>query len=97
MASHLGLLNLLERIRAQTGVSRRFTAPVFHEALLVLNAPTLEILAELRGQQILGGLDVSPDYPELAESLLVCVTETKAPQDLERYAASLSQALTSRR
>ena len=51
------------------------------------------LLATLRGQGILGGFDLGPDYPELAGSLLVCATETKTTEDLDRYAAALAAAL----
>ena len=44
---------------------------------------------------VLGGLDLSPYYPELGNALLVCTTETKNTADLARFTDVLSQALAS--
>jgi glycine dehydrogenase subunit 1 len=47
----------------------------------------------LRDDRILAGLDLSSDYPELGNALLVCATETKDEIDLDRYAQKLRGAL----
>ena len=41
------------------------------------------LLSELRKQQIIGGLDLGRFYPELADCLLVCVTEQKTREDID--------------
>jgi len=69
---------------------RRFEASVFHEAVICLDIPAEAVLASLRAQGILGGLDLVDDYPELGASLLVCTTETKTAADLERYASAVA-------
>jgi glycine dehydrogenase subunit 1 len=46
----------------------------------------------MRSRGILGGHDVSHDYPELGSALLVCATETKTEGDLDAYAAALAAA-----
>jgi glycine dehydrogenase subunit 1 len=90
LACHANLLELLERLEGAAGVRRRFAAPVFHEAVMALDSPVDITLAALRSKGILGGLDLSDDYPELGASLLVCTTETKTAADLDRYAAALT-------
>jgi len=50
------------------------------------------VLASMRSRGILGGHDVSRDYPELGAALLVCATETKTEADLDAYAAALAAA-----
>ncbi|HRD49138.1 MAG TPA: glycine dehydrogenase, partial [Candidatus Contendobacter sp.] len=52
-----------------------------------------EVLNRLLAQNILGGLDLSREYPELGNALLVCATETKDEGDLQRYAEALANAL----
>ena len=50
----------------------------------------------LRAQGILGGLSLERDYPELRESVLVCVTETKDAADLVDYAGQVARILDMR-
>jgi glycine dehydrogenase subunit 1 len=91
-ACHANLHTLLDRLERETDVRRRFTAPVFHEAVIALGAPAAPILERMREQRVLGGLDPAADYPELADSLLVCATETKTAADLGHYVEALTAA-----
>ena len=52
-----------------------------------------DVLAGLAEKNILGGLDVSADYPEIGEAVLVCATETKSADDIDDYAGKLGQIL----
>ena len=81
---------LVERLAGVAGVSRAFDRPMFHEAVLKLPRPTGEVLEKLLARGILGGFDLSADYPELGHALLVCATETRDEADLKRYAAALA-------
>jgi glycine dehydrogenase subunit 1 len=92
LACHANLQSLLERIERAGGLRPRFAAPVFHESVVALEADCIDVLARLRAQGILGGLDLAADYPELAGCLLVCATETKIAEDLDRYATALAAA-----
>ncbi|MFN0315002.1 MAG: hypothetical protein ACKVQA_08195, partial [Burkholderiales bacterium] len=85
-----GNLRKLSAMLEEKGIKRRFAAPCFHEAVFGLNRPVRSVLETLLKQQILGGLDLAGDYPELDGSLLVCATETKTTQDIARYCAALS-------
>ncbi|HZR03720.1 MAG TPA: aminomethyl-transferring glycine dehydrogenase subunit GcvPA [Burkholderiales bacterium] len=91
-ASHANLVGLLERLN-RYGVRARFPAPHFHEAVLPLEVPAAEVLQAMRATGIVGGLDLSADYPELGHAMLVCTTETKSSQDLDDYAKALASAL----
>ena len=42
---------------------------------------------------IVGGFDLSTDYPELGNALLVCATETRSSEDIEKYADALAETL----
>jgi glycine dehydrogenase subunit 1 len=94
-ACHTNTLELRKRLLAVRGVQRVFAAPVFHEFVLRLEKPVDAVLRALRAEGILAGLDLTgPQYPELGQALLVCATETKTTNDLERYASALASALT---
>jgi len=88
---------LVSLLSALPAVEKAFTAPHFHEAVLRLDGPVGPVLAALATQDILGGLDLSADYPELGNALLVCATETKSDADLEAYAAALGDVLSGSR
>lgn len=89
-ACHANTRALLERLTAIPGVGLAFNRPLFHEAVLRLPRPTGDVLNELLTRNVLGGLDLSGDYPELGNALLVCVTETKDEDDLQRYVEALA-------
>ena len=92
-ASYANTHALVERLTA-AGAGRAFAAqPYFHEAVLTLPQPAAEVLARLAERGVLGGLDLSADYPELGNAILVCATETKSADDLDQYAAALRAAL----
>ena len=89
-ANTRALVDLLTRV---PGVSRAFDRPVFHETVLKLPHPAGEVLDKLLARGVLGGLDLSAEYPELGDALLICATETKDEADLRRYAAALAEAV----
>jgi glycine dehydrogenase subunit 1 len=95
-ACHEGMLMLLGNLGAIGGVTRTFAGPVFHEAVLRFDLPAADLLRALRAQGILGGLRLERDYPELGESVLVCVTETKNAADLIDYAGQVARILDKR-
>jgi glycine dehydrogenase subunit 1 len=94
LASHTNLLTLLDRLKDTNGVSRHFSAPVFHETVLSLPIPAARVVDRLRQQGIWAGLDLSQYYPELGNAILVCTTETKTDADLDRYVRTLGTALS---
>jgi glycine dehydrogenase subunit 1 len=96
-ACHAGVLMLLGSLSALPGVRRAFAGPVFHEVALTLDEPVDDVLRALRAQGILGGLGLQRYYPELGNSLLVCVTETKSEWDLIDYAGRLARLADERR
>nr|VFJ45668.1 MAG: glycine dehydrogenase subunit 1 [Candidatus Kentron sp. FM]VFJ46644.1 MAG: glycine dehydrogenase subunit 1 [Candidatus Kentron sp. FM]VFK06848.1 MAG: glycine dehydrogenase subunit 1 [Candidatus Kentron sp. FM] len=91
LACHANTRALMDKLTAIAGVESVFPGPVFHEAVLRLPRPTGEVLAALLEEDILGGYDLRQEYPELGNALLVCATETKTEDDLERYARGLGK------
>ncbi|QJD28788.1 aminomethyl-transferring glycine dehydrogenase subunit GcvPA [Methylococcus geothermalis] len=92
-ACHANTSALLERLTRIEGVEPVFAAPFFHEAAIRLPRAADRVLAGLAERGILGGHVLSADYPELGDALLVCATETRNPEDIEFYAATLAEVL----
>ncbi|RLA02209.1 MAG: aminomethyl-transferring glycine dehydrogenase subunit GcvPA [Gammaproteobacteria bacterium] len=86
---------LVQKLTSIEGVELVFTGPRFHEAVLRLNKPVDEVLAALAEQNILGGLSLKRQYPELGEAMLVCATEMRSHDDIEQYFQVLSHILSS--
>ena len=77
------------------GVRVAFDGPRFHEAVLLLDRPVRGVLEALAARGIVGGCDISRDYPSLGNALLVCATETRTLQDIETYARALTDVMQS--
>jgi len=79
------------------GVRRRFAAPFFNE--FVVRVPDAEArweaLAERDG--VVAGYPLGRWYPELADSLLLCVTETHRREQVDRLVAALGGTARARR
>ncbi|MDH5535957.1 MAG: aminomethyl-transferring glycine dehydrogenase subunit GcvPA [Betaproteobacteria bacterium] len=90
-ACHANTLTLIDALTAIDGVERAFSGPVFHEAVLRLKTPLAAVLNALKPHGILGGINLSRDYPELGQALLVCATETKTADDIARYAENMAR------
>jgi glycine dehydrogenase subunit 1 len=102
LASHANTRKLVEILAAIPGVERVFPGPFFHEAVIRVNSPRgslpiADVLRALRAQGILGGYELGRDYPELADCILVCATETRTDDDLAQYAQQLERILSRRR
>jgi glycine dehydrogenase subunit 1 len=94
-------LSLVNRARVgerfgELGLRPLFSAPCFHEQAFALPLPARDLERSLAGHNILPGFDLSSDYPELGDSLLVCATETKTEADLERLYSRLQRVLAAR-
>ena len=86
-----GLLGELPGVRAPA-----LSAPFFKEFVVDFGGTgrtVAEINRALREGGIFAGIDLSTQYPELAQSLLVCVTEVHTRADIERLAAELEEVL----
>lgn len=92
--SHANTLTLVEQLEKLPGVKTVFQSPFFHEAVLQLSVPADKVLDKLKTQGILGGVLLETYYPELKNTLLICATETKTAEDLDKYTEILNQALT---
>jgi glycine dehydrogenase subunit 1 len=84
---------LVEALTKIRGVSLAFGGPRFHEAVLRLDRRVEGVIDKLAAAGIVGGYDLSRDYPELGDALLICATELRTDEDIERYAAALAAVM----
>lgn len=86
---------LAELLTALPGVKLRFARPFFAEFVIETPFESSLVLERLKAEGVLGGHDLSAKFPALTNCILVAVTETNPPEELERYAHILSSVLTS--
>jgi len=95
-ASHANTRALVAALTRLPGV--RLAFPVFgHEAVLQLPRPAAEVVSAMSARRILAGFDLAPDYPELGNALLVCATEMRTAEDIDRYTDALGSVLAAGR
>lgn len=82
-----------EELTKIPGVSLRFKGPVFNEFVLQLPVSFTFLETYFRQNNILPGLLLENDYPELKDCLLVCVTEVHSKEIIDRLKLVLSQAV----
>jgi glycine dehydrogenase subunit 1 len=92
-ASHQRANELIAALTRVKGVKLAFEGVRFHEAVLQLDRPVAPVIAALASRGIVGGFDLSNDYPELGPAILVCATETRSSEDIQKYADALSETL----
>lgn len=92
-ACHANTAELVGKLTALEGVEPLFDGAVFHERVLRLPAPVAQVLRTLSANNVLGGYDLSQDYPELGDALLVCATEVRTEAQMSDYAAKLKAVI----
>ncbi len=93
--SHRNAARLAAGLCGVSGVERAFDGPHFHEVGLRLARPVGPVLDALADKNILGGYDLSADYPDLGDVVLVCATETKTDDDIDAYVDEMRAVLAS--
>jgi len=73
----------------QAGLLPRFAGPFFNEFVVGGLGDAAAVQRRLLDRRIVAGLPLGPHYPELADSLLVCVTELNPAQDIDALASAL--------
>lgn len=69
-----------------------FDAPFFKEFVVKTEKPVDEINQVLLGDKIIGGLDLGKFYPELKNHLLLCTTEKRTKEEIDRLVQNMSAA-----
>jgi glycine dehydrogenase subunit 1 len=91
--SHQHAALLFEQLIKIPGVEPVFASHFFHEFVVRLPKPIDEILKILAKKNLQAGYNLKISYPELGECLLICVTETKTPADIQNFIEQLREIL----
>ncbi len=81
---------LRSQISNLKGYEVDLTQPIFNEFRVKSNKPFPEIEKKLMVQGIFPGVLLESFYPELKNQFLVCATETKSKEDLDRFVEALA-------
>ncbi|MDF1677431.1 MAG: aminomethyl-transferring glycine dehydrogenase subunit GcvPA [Legionellaceae bacterium] len=84
---------LVNKLTTIPGVSRVFSTPYFHEALIQLPVPVTPILKTLQAKGIHAGYPAESHYPHFSNTLLVCATECRTQTEIEHFANTLKTSL----
>ncbi|VAW97840.1 Glycine dehydrogenase [decarboxylating] (glycine cleavage system P1 protein) [hydrothermal vent metagenome] len=90
-ACHSNTLTLMNKLTTVEGVSKVFDNALFHEAVLKFDLPLQDVMKALAAQGIIAGYDLTDEYPELKNCLLVCATEKRTTDEIENYASNLQR------
>jgi glycine dehydrogenase subunit 1 len=66
--------------------------PFFHEFVVACPKPPAEINEVLLEHEILGGYDLTGDYPELPNHMLLAVTEMNSKEEIDDLVSALEEA-----
>lgn len=73
----------------KAGFEIAFEGPSFNEFVVKLNKPVKEANVELLKKGIIGGYDLHRDYSELANHMLVAVTELRTKEEIDTFVQEL--------
>ncbi|MEW9107717.1 MAG: aminomethyl-transferring glycine dehydrogenase subunit GcvPA [Cytobacillus gottheilii] len=73
----------------KAGFEIAFEGPSFNEFVVKLNKPVKEANVELLKKGIIGGYDLHRDYSELANHMLVAVTELRTKDEIDTFVQEL--------
>lgn len=84
----------LDVLTAIPGVRKKFSGPHFNEFVLEFSKPWARVDAAMRDKGILCGLGLERAYGELPNCALVCVTELKRKDDIDRLGRAVREAFS---
>lgn len=73
-----------QEICKKAGYTAAWSSPFFKEFVLKCEKPVAEINSKLLNEGILGGLDLGRYYPELKNHMLLCTTEKRTKEEIDR-------------
>ena len=93
LASHARTLQLVDALTTIPGVVRRNDGPCFNECVIDLGVDAEPIVERLAQVGILAGFPLGAIDAALAPCLLVCATEKRTDEEIDRYRVALDAAL----
>ena len=79
-----------QQIAQLPGFSVQDSGPFFKEFVVSCPRPVAQINQELRERNIVGGFDLSYDYPHLGDAMLLCVTEMNSREEIDALVEALA-------
>ena len=83
----------LDKLSQIPGVERKFDGHHFNEFVCEFPGGWSKVNHFLRKKGVLGGLDLEPFYPELRNCALICVTETRRKEEIDRLAELVGEGV----
>ena len=80
-------------LTSMNGCEAVFSGPFFKEFVVRVNKPVADINRQLLAKGVLGGLDLGRYYPELEGCMLLCVTEKRTKQEIDRLVGEMGAML----
>ncbi|MCB1582088.1 MAG: aminomethyl-transferring glycine dehydrogenase subunit GcvPA [Marinicella sp.] len=85
---------LKQKLAQVDGLKVLFNGAGFHEFVVQLTSTKAQdVIASMAAKDIVAGVDISEQFPELGQTLLLCVTETKTESDLDHFVENLQACL----
>jgi glycine dehydrogenase subunit 1 len=86
LRAHHALTRLLETTRVQ----QMFSAPFFNEFVLRVS-DVEQLFTRCAGRRIVPGITLKNHYPELADSVLLCITEMNEREEIEQLVRTIAE------
>lgn len=86
-----------KKINALPGYRVDLKKEFFNEFVVDCPAPVAKINATLESRKMIGGYDLSRDYPHMKNSMLVAVTEMNSKEQIDALVRALAEATSSKR
>jgi glycine dehydrogenase subunit 1 len=86
-------LGLAELAKKRLGLPPAFAAATFKEFAVRLDRPAEDVVRAAKAKGVNPGYPLGRDYPQMEDTLLVCLTEKRSPADIERLAEVLAEVL----
>ncbi|MCM3236984.1 aminomethyl-transferring glycine dehydrogenase subunit GcvPA [Heyndrickxia oleronia] len=74
---------------SQNGFELVLDGPSFNEFVVKLNKPVKEVNKQLLAKGIIGGYDLSNDYPKMVNHMLIAVTELRTKEEIDQFIKEL--------
>src|SRR5262245_40636477 len=72
------------------GFALNFSSPFFNEFVVRTPGPSSHVIRRLLDRKIIGGIALGNHYPEMKDSMLVCVTETAKKEAIDNLVDALA-------
>ena len=85
---------LKQKLAEVDGVNILFDGPGFHEFVVQLSTDAETVIEKMAQKDIVCGVNISEQYPQLGQVILLCATETKIEADLDYFVDHLKDCLS---